>query len=285
MNHPIREKLLYYFFTKTKLKMKKISIVLIAALLTFSCNEKKETTKTITDWSADNLKGEVKQIVESPYKADSTGKIGEMDSCCIDVIDYDSAGNIVKVISKDSKGNVSREQTFTKYPNGLFKEIVTTVKGKMANRVTVQIDSNGKYISAQEFDSTGKLSSFYKEITQNEYNQLTSMKQYNPDSTVKSSFETSYDKQIFTGQVNKDSSGKETSKSSAKVDDKGNQIEFTRTSIMKDAKTKKDSTSTKTTKYRYDSYDEQGNWTQRTELDEKGKPTKIVKREITYYKK
>jgi hypothetical protein len=48
--------------------------------------------------------------------------------------------------------------------------------------------------------------------------------------------------------------------------------------------TTKDSTTNKITKYRYDSYDDKGNWTQRTETDENGKPVKIVKRTITYYK-
>ncbi len=54
---------------------------------------------------------------------------------------------------------------------------------------------------------------------------------------------------------------------------------------MNDVKTKKDSTTTTTTKYKYDSFDDQGNWTQRTISDEKGKITKILKREITYFKK
>jgi hypothetical protein len=265
--------------------MKKISIVLVTALIIFSCNEKKETAKTNTDWFVDNLKGEVQKVVETPYKTDSTGKIGDMDSCCIEIAEYDSAGNIVRVASQDSKGTVTHEETFTKYDNGLFKEIVTTEKGKVTHRISVKIDKDGKYSTAEEYDSTGKLSSFYKDIVQNDYNQLTSMKQYNPDSSLKSSFTTDYDKQIFKGQINKDSSGKETSRSSAKVDDKGNQVEFTRTSTMKDSTTKKDSTTTKVTKYTYQSYDEQGNWTQRTTLDETGKATKIVKREITYYKK
>jgi hypothetical protein len=42
---------------------------------------------------------------------------------------------------------------------------------------------------------------------------------------------------------------------------------------------------TKTEKktYKYDHYDEKGNWTQRTAYDDKGKPTKVVKRSFTYY--
>jgi inorganic pyrophosphatase len=47
----------------------------------------------------------------------------------------------------------------------------------------------------------------------------------------------------------------------------------------------KDSTTTKTTTFKYDSYDEQGNWTQRTTFDDKGKATKVIKRTHTYYKK
>lgn len=263
--------------------MKKISIVFIAALIVFSCNEKTETTKTNTDWVVDNLKGEVQSVAETPYKVDSTGKIGEMDSCCIEVIDYDSAGNILKITSKDSKGTITREETFTKYPDGLFKEIVNTKDGKVNTRVTIQAE-NGKYSTAQEYDSTGKLTYYYTDINSNEFNQVTSMKRYNADSTLKSSFESSYDKQFFTGQTSKDSSGKEVSKSTAKVDDKGNQVEFSRTSTMKDEKTQKDSTTTKVTTYTYASYDEKGNWTERTTIED-GKPTKIIKREFTYYKK
>ena len=166
-----------------------------------------------------------------------------------------------------------------------FQEIITTKNGKMVSKVSIQLDSSGKYSTAQEFDSSGKLTSFYKEIKQNDYNQVTAMAQYKPDSILKSSFESTYDKQIFKGQVNKDSSGKEVSISSAKADDKGNQTEFSITTIMMNPVTKKDSTTTKVTRYKYDSYDEKGNWTQRTEMDEKGKATKIVKREYTYFKK
>lgn len=264
--------------------MKKISIVLFSGIIVFSCNEKKETSITHTDWSTDNLKGEVQKAVESPYKVDSTGKMGDMDSCCLNVFEYDNNGNVLKATTKDSKGNVTREQTFTKYPNGLFKEIITMEKGKMTNKISIQVDKDGKYATAMAYDSSGKLSSFYKDIVQNDYNQLTAMKEYKPDSTLKSSEENTYDKQFYTGGIRKDSSGKQIFKGVAKLDDKMNTIEFTSTTTKMDAN-HKDSTTTKVTKNKYDSYDDQGNWTQRTEMDEKGKPTKIYKREITYFKK
>ena len=67
-------------------------------------------------------------------------------------------------------------------------------------------------------------------------------------------------------------SGKETYSSKIKLDDKNNVIENATKEVTKD------STTNKTTKYRYDSYDDTGNWTQRTEMDENGKPVKIVKK-------
>lgn len=266
--------------------MKKISIVFFAAVFSFSCNQKKETASAYNDLFKDNLKGSIQQITETPYQTDSTGKMGAMDSCCINIIQYDSAGYLTKVVDKDSKGNIKFEQSSTHYDNGLFKEFSNLENGKMSDKITMQLDKDGKkYLSAQVYDSAGKLKSFYKDMTQNEYINVTSEKQYKPDSTLKKSFEYKYDKQIFVGQTTIDSSGKEISKTLAKLDDKGNEIEITLTSTMKDDKTKKDSATTKVNKYKYDSYDEQGNWTQRTNMDGKGKPTKIVKREITYYKK
>ncbi len=64
-----------------------------------------------------------------------------------------------------------------------------------------------------------------------------------------------------------------------KYNDKNELIE-----TSKDAVTK-DSTTTKVTKYTYDSHDEMGNWTQRTTWDDKGKATAVTKRKYTYRKK
>jgi hypothetical protein len=46
----------------------------------------------------------------------------------------------------------------------------------------------------------------------------------------------------------------------------------------------KDSTKTEKTTYQYEGYDDKGNWLQSTASNEKGKPTKTVKRSSTYYK-
>ena len=99
------------------------------------------------------------------------------------------------------------------------------------------------------------------------------------DNTLKGSFVNSYDNNgHFTGGSGKDSTGKENFHSTVKLNDKGDAVETTTTT------TTKDSSKTETVTYKYDSYDEKGNWTQRTTYNDKGKPTKIVKHTITYYK-
>ena len=65
---------------------------------------------------------------------------------------------------------------------------------------------------------------------------------------------------------------------SVKVNDKGDPIDEMSTTRQKD------STKTERMTYKYDSYDDSGNWTQRTTYNEKGKSSKIVKRTFIYFK-
>ncbi len=92
-----------------------------------------------------------------------------------------------------------------------------------------------------------------------------------------------YNNQFLKDQSVKDSVGKEISSYAQTFDDKNNVVGSTYKEIKTDS-TKKDSTITTVTKYHYDAFDDKGNWTQRTEINEKDKPVKIVKRTITYYK-
>ena len=77
----------------------------------------------------------------------------------------------------------------------------------------------------------------------------------------------------------KDSTGKEVYNSKSELNDKGDISKTTEMNVTKD------STTNTVTTFKYDSYDEKGNWTQRTSYDGKGKATKVVKRSYTYYKK
>ena len=118
-------------------------------------------------------------------------------------------------------------------------------------------------------------------ITENEFGEvLTGTEYHPPDNTLKSSFVNNYDKMYYyIGGVGKDSTGKRNFSipTNVKLNDKGDPIEQTTTTVMKD------STKTETLTYKYDSSDDKGNWTQRTEYNEKGKPSKIVKRSYTFY--
>jgi hypothetical protein len=91
--------------------------------------------------------------------------------------------------------------------------------------------------------------------------------------------ESKYDKNLWLGFTGKDSVGKIKNSSVAKYNDKGEQVEVSNTNVTKD------STTTHVTKYTYDTHDDMGNWTQRTEWNDKGKAVKIIKREYTYRNK
>jgi len=257
--------------------MKKIIFLLALIAVLFSCNEKKKSFAQNADILVDNLNGNVQQAVSTDYKVDSSGKIEEQDSCCIVVSKYDEKGYITEYDNNDKANPNKRSETFTHDDNGLMKALKTTRDGKLNSTISIKSE-DGKYISAQEFDSANKLKNYYTDISQNDYAQLTGMKKFNADSTLSGTMSSTFNKQIFTGNEMKDSLGKVTYTSAVKLDDKNNPIETTEKNISKD------STTNTLTKYKYDSFDYKGNWTQRTEIDEKGNPKKITKREITYYK-
>ncbi|MEI9945629.1 MAG: hypothetical protein WDN26_15600 [Chitinophagaceae bacterium] len=262
--------------------MRKLSTVFIAGLFAMACNNdaEKETGSKIkyNELSMEMIKGNVESYEETPYKTDSAGKPGEMDSCCINVNKIDENGNYVSWMEKDSKGVVKTEVAYSRFDDGLFKGLKETKAGKPSSSMETQVDDKGVYTTAQEFDSAGKLANYYTNVTMNEYGQVTGWKQFDKDSVFRQTGESKFDKTLQTGYIMKDSVGKVKNDNSYKYNDKGEQTEVSRTNITKD------STTTKVTKYTYESHDEMGNWTQRTEWDDKGKAVKVIKRVYTYRK-
>lgn len=251
--------------------------------LLVACNNtgEKSAEKKVkyVDLVNDQLKGDIESIEETPFQADSSGKAAAMDSCCIDITQYDENGNAVKYISKDSKGNVKRESVYSRHESGLWIGATDTKDGgKPAGSMKVGVDEKGQYTIAEAFDSTGKLDVYYTTVAQNEYGQVLGWKQYDKDSVFRQQGESKYDKNLFMEFTMKDSVGKIKNSNSSRYNEKGEQIESTNTTITKD------STTTKVTKYTYEAYDDKGNWTQRTEWNDKGKATKIIKRVYTYRK-
>ena len=253
-----------------------------------ACNdEKKEagSKMVMNDLATENLKGDISSIEESPYKTDSTGKAGEMDSCCISITDFDANGYNSKNVSKDSKGKVSEESVFSHHPNGLFKSSSSSKNGKSSGGFNTEVDAKGNYTFAWVIDSNGKNDIYYTNIAQNDLGQVTGWKQYDKDSVFRQSGESKYDKNLQTAFTLKDSVGKVKFSSSNKYNDKGELIEESTSNTKKSEKTGIDSTTNSVTKYTYDSHDEMDNWTQRTKWDDKGKATAITKRTYTYRKK
>ena len=259
--------------------MKKIIFLSAVFIIAFSCNQKKQEYAKNADVNADNLKGDVQQTVATDYKADSSGKIGEHDSCCVLTTKYDEKGYITEYDSDDKSGKNKEVGTMSHDDKGNMKDMKNTKNGNVVSSITVLTDADGKYSLAKEFDSANHLKFYYTDISQNEFGQLTGMKKHNADSSLSGTMASNYNNSILTGQEVKDSVGKLVYSSNMKFDDKNNMIENDSKNVTKD------STINKVTKYKYDSFDDQGNWTERTELDENGKPVTIIKREITYYKK
>ena len=263
--------------------MKKNFIIVAGLFVLAACNnaKDKEADKKgkFSDLVADNIKGDISATEETPYKTDSAGKIGEMDSCCIDRSEYDENGNVIKQISKDSKGTVKTESIVSRYENGMWKgQKGTKEGGKPTGSFETTMDDKGNYTGAQAYDSTGKVELYYTGLSQNEQGMVLTWKQWDKDSVFRIEGEGKYDKYLQTEFTIKDSVGKVKSSTAYKYNDKGEQTEVSNTNVIKD------STTTKVTKYTYDAHDDMGNWTQRTTWDEKGKATKIVKKSYTYRK-
>lgn len=255
---------------------------MLAGTILVSCKDsKKETTAVVknNDWTSQNLKGMVKSTEQTTYTPDSAGKTGEMDSCCIVTEEYDDKGYTTSSTRKDSKGNNGETTTMTRYEKGQMKAVTYSKSGKNTGGMEIDIDKDGKYSGARELDSAGKLLFYYTGITEDEYGAVTSGTRHKPDSSVFGTFKNEYKNGIQVGNSYTDSSGKEMSSSKSELNDKGDVVKTTETNAGKD------STTTTVTTYTYDSWDEQGNWTQRTTYNDKGKATKVTKRTLTYYKK
>jgi len=216
--------------------MKQIILLSAITIAAFSCNQKhtKDYAKN-ADVLADNLKGNVKQTVTTDYKADSSGKMGEQDSCCVLTTIYDEKGYATEYENDDKSGKNKEMTTVSHDENGNVKDIKNTKNGNAVSSITVMSDSAGKYSQAKEYDSANHLKFYYTDFSQNEYGLLTSMKKYNADSSLSETIASNYNNSILKGQEVKDSVGKVIYSSNAKFDDKNHVIEFESKNVNKDS--------------------------------------------------
>ena len=258
--------------------MKLFTVLAGTALIAAACNQNPApstdtTKKPVPDALAENLKGKIEQVEIETYLIDSaTGQMGKLDSKTVEK--YNDDGYAISYSNYNAKDSSTTVNTYDIDADGYFNGMKTTKNDKPLSSMTVVLDS-GKYISATELDSAGKVNTIYDEIVINDYGQVVSATGHHADSSLKMSFKNNFDSVYYIGGESKDSVGKITFSSTIKLDDKRNPVKTDETTVTKD------STTNKSTTYAYDSWDSNGNWTQQT-ITENGKPAKIVKRAITY---
>jgi hypothetical protein len=260
--------------------MKRFLLFLLTISLLIGCNDsakvKAVSMPKNSDLTQQNLKGKVQQYEETSHTIDSTG-VNKKDSL-MNINEFDEKGYQTKNSTKDSLGKIHTEQTMTHNENGTFTEVISLKDGKQTFKLVTEFDKDGKYTGGKSYDSTGKQDSYYTDLSTNEYGIVYAGKQHFMDGRIKSTWDLKYDGFIYVSGTSTDSIGKVSYSGSVKVNDKGDPIEEISTTR------EKDSTKTEKMTYKYDSYDDQGNWTQRTTYNEKGKPSKIIQRSFTYYK-
>lgn len=260
--------------------MKQIFILLYAAIVLGACNngpqvKTEQAAATNTDMLQQNLKGKVKSITQTSSTIDSTGK--EKADTLTTYTSFDEKGYQTGQLTKNDAGKVTTEQFATHNAAGGVTEFGTKKDGKIFSRTVVDNDKDGKYIGAKSYDSTGKQDGYYKDLMQNEYGIVYAGKKYGMNDKLKETFDMKYDKNHFLGGKTTDSTGKITYEGTSKVNDKGDLSEEDYTYVV-NGKSKSEKKT-----YKYDNYDNKGNWTQRTAYNDQGKPTEIVKRNLAYF--
>ncbi len=253
-------------------------------LLITACNQKQPASaasNAVNDLASENLKGNITQVETDSYKIDSTGKMGALDEKNIEK--FDSAGYTVSVVTMNGKDSVKSQSSFQHNANGFMTNMQTMgANNEKKSSLIVEYDSSGKYSGAKSYDSTGKMDVYYTDLTSNTFGLVTGGRGYHVDSILKMTFTNDFDSIYYVGGTSKDSLGKVTYSGKLTLNEKRDAAKLDETTVTKDPKTKKDSTKNTSTSYTYENWDNHGNWTQQTSLNEKGKPTKIVKRIFTY---
>ena len=218
--------------------MKKI----ILATLSASCNQSEKKN----DLTEENLKGKVKSIKETTYKAvDKFGQIEKGDVLNNYFNIYNEKGNKIEDNFYDSDGNLSSKDTYEydEKGNNIEKNNYDS-DGSLNSKTTYKYDKKGNKIEDNSYDSDGSL---------------------NSKTTYK------YDEKGNNIEKNNyDSDGSLNSKTTYKYDEKGNMIEYNTDGRFGEKYT-----------YKYE-YDKNNNWIQQVTYED-NKPIQITERIIEYY--
>ena len=261
--------------------MKKILFPVIILSIVAACNDAEDVQlKPVpSDLAIEKLSGNIYLIEETPFQTDSTGKIGEADTCCVSIWDYDNSGYVKIYTQRAYTGGMREENFYERYENGLWKSSKTLKKKLPGGTFETMIDKKGNYKTAIEYDGAGKAIHYYNDLTQNENGQVLTWKEFDKDSVFRTEGANTFDSLFLrTSFTLKDSIGNVKSTATFKYNEKGELVEETK------AETSQDTSSpiVTVTKYTYETHDDHGNWTQRTTWNDKGKAIKIHQRIYNY---
>ncbi len=154
-----------------------------------------------------------------------------MDSI-VNVTDFDEKGYQTKNSTKNASGKTTSEQTITHNADGTFAEMTTMKNGKQTFKLVTEL-KDGKYTGGKSYDSTGKQDSYYTDLKTNEYGIVYAGKQHFMNDKIKSTFDMKYEGSNFIGGTATDSTGKTSYSGTLKLNDKGDPIEETTTTLEK----------------------------------------------------
>ena len=250
--------------------MKLICSILFTFISMFANSQPKKNSDVIKL----SLKGSVKQIIETRSAVDSNGNL--LENPYPTFYNFDSLGYYKNIVTKDEKS--SNEVQYTYYKNGMNKEQVVSINGKMNVRLVFTLDKKGMYLLATWYNSSNKPEKYYKNIKTNELGLMTTGNIYDVENKKIGRFEYMYNGYVIV-------SGKDIDlfedgliyEFSSRQNNK-NEMNYKKTIL-----TQKGSKDIKEQMYTYENYDPKGNW-QIQNVFENGKKVEVIKRNITYYK-
>ena len=267
--------------------MKNVLPFFILALFAFACTDGQKKSEDGAEDTAEvvrstlqnmHMNGNIKSITETPYTPGEDGSIGDMDSCCLEVKQYNRAGFLT---TESETNNAGEEESVysvvysddNKYVSGTVVEDGAEVWKRMVER-----DDEGEFIHALDYDTTGQVYRRHTVEERNEYDQPVSGKTYDGDSTYLGTWGWQIIDGARAGRSWVDSAGVQLLSRIGEVNDNGWVSKVMVVSI--DAETGDTTKAVET--YSYDAMDDAGNWTQRTKSED-GKAVKVSKRTYEYY--
>ncbi|MGB4846242.1 MAG: hypothetical protein WBP16_17365 [Ferruginibacter sp.] len=237
-----------------------------------SCTGNK-VIKYLTDLEQANIKGHVTKLITETYEIDSTGQIIKAESETIEY--FDELGYTTTDTTRNfaDKNEIVNSLKFNN--NGSLSSLSTFENGRKQSEMLLKYD-NDKCISMNIYDANDKLESYYKNIFQTKYGLLLSLDSYDANGKFLMSYANEYDSIYQIKAIAKDSSGMLKSEINIHLTDKKYEENVVEVTYFKD------SIDRKSLFYQYKKWDEAGNWTERTVLDDKGNIIKTVKRIFSY---